>query len=167
LSGGKEFKLEDVEKTIAPAIAGLGCELIFSEVARVGGRLVLRLFIDKTGGVTLGDCEKVSREVEPILDAEDFFSGQYLLEVSSPGLDRPLRNADFAKYIGQSARVELKLQKENRRKVVGVIEKVEGESVELLLEKGQRFTIELSEIKKANLIWDGKSPTNENLPEEI
>ena len=168
MSAGKEIKLEIIEKALAPAIAGIGCELIFSEVGRVGSRVVLRLFVDKTNGVTIADCEKVSREVEPILDAEDFFSGQYLLEVSSPGLDRPLRNTDFARYIGQRARVELKLAKENRRKLVGVIEKIEGESVVLILEKELRFTIELSEIKKANLIWDGVSPApTATSPEEL
>jgi ribosome maturation factor RimP len=166
LSAGKEIKLEIIEKALAPAIAGLGCELIFSEVVRLGSRVVLRLFVDKPNGVTIADCEKVSREVEPILDAEDFFSGQYLLEVSSPGVDRPLRNTDFAKYTGQRVRVELKLAKENRRKLVGMIEKIEGESVVLVLEKELRFTIELSEIKKANLIWDGVSPTTTS-PEEL
>jgi ribosome maturation factor RimP len=164
---GKEIKVESIEKVLTPAIADLGFELIFTEIGRVGSRLVLRLFIDKTGGVAISDCEKVSREVEPLLDAEDFFPTEYALEVSSPGVDRPLRGSDFAKYVGQRARVELKLQRENRRKIAGVIERAEGEQVTLILEKSQRFTIELSEIKKANLIWDGTSPsTPTGSPEE-
>jgi ribosome maturation factor RimP len=165
---GKEIKVETVEKALTPAIAALGYELIFTEIGRVGSRLVLRLFIDKKGGVAISDCEKVSREVEPLLDAEDFFSAEYALEVSSPGVDRPLRGSDFAKFIGQQARVELKIPRENRRKMAGVIEKAEGEQITLILEKNQRFTIEQSEIKKANLIWDGKSPsTSEGSPEEL
>lgn len=160
----KEVNVSAIEQVLSPAIAGFGYELIFSELGRAGSKTVLRLFIDKPGGVTIGDCEKVSREVEPILDAEDFFPGQYLLEVSSPGVDRPLRPKDFPRFLGQRAKIELKAPRENRRKLVGVIEKVDEQSVTVILEKDQRFAVTFEEIKRANLIWDGESPPQSSEP---
>jgi ribosome maturation factor RimP len=159
LAGSKEASLEAVERAIGPAVTGRGYELVLLEIGRSGGQQVLRLYIDKPGGVTLGDCELISREVEPILDAEDFFSGRYLLEVSSPGLDRPIRRAeDFARFTGRRAKLELRAPLEGRRRLVGTIEGIEGERVKMRLEKGELFEVALSELKKANLIWEGEGP---------
>jgi len=83
-----------------------GLEVVSADLLGSGRRLLLRVVVDKTGGVTVGDCEKMSRSLEALLDVEDPISGSYILEVSSPGLDRPLTSQrDFEKNIGRLARI--------------------------------------------------------------
>jgi ribosome maturation factor RimP len=104
---GEESIAERVRRVVEPVLARDGYELVEVEWARLGGRWTLRLFIDKEGGVGIEDCQLVSRTVDPILDVEDFIEPAYDLEVSSPGLDRPLRKpADFERYSGQRAHVK-------------------------------------------------------------
>ena len=87
---------------LEPVLERDGYELVEVEWTRSGGRWTLRLFIDRQGGVGIDDCQSVSRTVEPILDVEDFIDAAYDLEVSSPGLDRPLRKPEhFERYAGQ------------------------------------------------------------------
>jgi len=91
---------------IAPVINSMGIALDNLEFLKTGKKGVLRVYIDKEGGVTIGDCEKVSREVEAVLDVENPIQIPYVLEVSSPGLDRPLKiPGDFRKYCGKKVRV--------------------------------------------------------------
>ena len=98
---------ERARTVLEPVLARDGYELVEAEWTRGGGRWTLRLFIDKAGGVGIEDCQAVSRLVEPILDVEDFIEPAYDLEVSSPGLDRPLRKAaDFDRYAGRRAHVK-------------------------------------------------------------
>src|SRR5208283_189173 len=88
------------------AAEGEGLEVVSADLLGSGRRLLLRVAVDKTGGVTVGDCERMSRSLEALLDVEDPISGPYVLEVSSPGLDRPLRSQrDFEKNIGRLARI--------------------------------------------------------------
>jgi ribosome maturation factor RimP len=104
---GEESIADRVRRVVEPVLARDGYEVVEVEWARQGGRWTLRLFIDKDGGVGIEDCQLVSRTVEPILDVEDFIEPAYDLEVSSPGLDRPLRKpADFDRYAGQRAHVK-------------------------------------------------------------
>ncbi len=98
---------EKVTALVGPVLARDGYELVEVEWLRQGGRWTLRLFIDKAGGVQIDDCQAVSRTVEPMLDVEDFIEPAYDLEVSSPGLDRPLRKPqDFDRYAGQRAHLK-------------------------------------------------------------
>jgi ribosome maturation factor RimP len=103
MSGIAELQVVDRARSVLePVLARDGYELVEVEWTRAGGRWTLRLFIDKAGGVGIDDCQVVSRTVEPILDVEDFIEPAYDLEVSSPGLDRPLRKPEhFARYAGQ------------------------------------------------------------------
>ena len=156
---GNLAEIAAIEKALTPAIVGLGYELVLVELGRAGSQLALRLYIDKPGGVTVGDCETVSKEVGPILDAEDFFSGRYVLEVSSPGLDRPLRRAeDFQRYAGQKVRLELRQPIEGRRRATGVISGIEGGRLKIVLEGGGVFECDLADLRKANLVWEGDAP---------
>ena len=99
---------ERVKQIAGPKAEELGLELIDCEYKKEGGRRVLRLYIDKKGGVGLDDCEAVSRSVEPVLDSEDFIDEAYTFEVSSPGLDRPLKtDSDFVRYEGEDVEVGL------------------------------------------------------------
>ncbi|ABS25346.1 ribosome maturation factor RimP [Anaeromyxobacter sp. Fw109-5] len=103
----EESIAERTRRVLEPVLARDGYELVEVEWLRQGSRWTLRLFVDKPGGVGIEDCQAVSRLVDPILDVEDFIEPAYDLEVSSPGLDRPLRKpADFDRYAGQRAHVK-------------------------------------------------------------
>lgn len=104
---GQEPVVERARRVLEPVLARDGYELVDVEWVRGGGRWTLRVFIDRPGGVGIDDCQLVSRTVDPILDAEDFIEPAYDLEVSSPGLDRPLRTPDhFRRYAGQPVHVK-------------------------------------------------------------
>jgi len=126
--------LATIEALIMPILTDLGMELVDLELKREGRDWFLRLFIDKPGGVTLDDCVEVSREVSAILEVEDPIESAYRLEVSSPGLDRPLKKAaDFERFAGSEASVKLRRPLEGRRNFEGV----------LTVESDGRFGLEL------------------------
>jgi ribosome maturation factor RimP len=103
----EEPVVDRTRKLLEPVLARDGYELVEVEWVRAGGRWTLRLYIDREGGVGIDHCQEVSRTVEPILDVEDFIEPAYDLEVSSPGVDRPLRKpADFDRFAGQRAHVK-------------------------------------------------------------
>src|SRR5579871_4848897 len=119
---------ETLLKLLEPAIEALGYELVELEFPPH----LLRIYIDREGGVTVDDCEIVSRQVSAVLDVEDPIPGAYTLEVSSPGLDRPLRKvADFARFAGEQARIELTLPIEGRRRFSGTLKGCEAEEVSI------------------------------------
>lgn len=104
---GSESIADQARRLLEPVIARDGFELVEVEWGREGSSWVLRLFVDRPGGVTVEHCQELSRTIEPILDVEDFIEPAYALEVSSPGLDRPLRKpADFARFAGQRVQVK-------------------------------------------------------------
>jgi ribosome maturation factor RimP len=141
----------EVKALIEPAVRHMGYELVGVEFASVDRSLVLRLYIDAPEGVTLGDCERVSRHVSGLLDVEDPIHSRYALEVSSPGLDRPLFAAgDYARFAGQRACIRLRVPWQGRRKFTGKIIGVQEEHVRLE-EEGAEFAIPLGAIQKANL----------------
>ena len=140
---------ETLLKILEPSIEALGYEVV--ELEFHGG--VLRLYIDRrAGGVTLGDCERVSRQVSAVLDVEDPIPAAYTLEVSSPGLDRPLRKrSDFERFTGQKAKLELTLPLDGRRRFSGILRGVERD--ELLIEVDDTlFHLRLAHIGKARLV---------------
>jgi ribosome maturation factor RimP len=104
---GQESVVERARRTLEPVLVRDGYELVEVEWVRGGGRFTLRVFIDKPGGVNVDDCQAISHVIEPILDVEDFIEPAYDLEVSSPGLDRPLRTPEhFARWAGQRVQVK-------------------------------------------------------------
>ncbi len=145
--------LEEMLKALAaPVVEGLGMELVDLVYTAEHGRKVVRLFIDKPGGVTVDDCSDVSREFGTVLDVEDPIPQRYVLEVSSPGLDRPLvKEKDFIRYMGKKARIKTKEAIEGRRNFKPVIDRVEGGKVFVTDFDGLKFEIELSNIEKARL----------------
>jgi ribosome maturation factor RimP len=138
-----------LEKVVAPAVAGMGYELVDVQASN-GGRL-LRLFIDKPGGVTVDDCAAISRHLTRVLAVEGIDYER--LEVSSPGLDRPLRKeADFARFAGHKAEIRMRTaDATGRRKFVGVLRGVGAGQVSLELE-GQTVQLALDDIDKAKLV---------------
>ncbi len=104
---GQESVVEHARRVLEPILVRDGYELVDVEWVRGAGRWTLRVFIDREGGVNVDDCQLVSKTVEPLLDVEDFIEPAYDLEVSSPGLDRPLRKPEhFARYAGQRVQVK-------------------------------------------------------------
>lgn len=149
-----------VEELAGPLLASQGLELVDLEYHREGRNMVLRLFIDKDGGITLDDCADVSRELSELLDVHDIIADHYTLEVSSPGLNRPLKKAaDYERYLGRMIKVrtfELLADDEgNRRKTfTGELLGLEEKEVKIRLTEGQTARIPLEKIAKANLEFE-------------
>ena len=114
---------------------------------------LLRIYIEREEGVMIEDCEKVSRQVSALMDVEDPIAGEYTLEVSSPGLDRPLfRIEHYSQYVGSEVDLKLRRPLDGRRKFKGQIIKVSGGIVGLLVE-GFEYDLELSDIEKASIVF--------------
>jgi len=152
--------LHTVEELVQPVMTELALELVDLEFKHEGRDWFLRLFIDKPGGVTLDDCVAVSREVGAVLEVEDPIKTAYRLEVSSPGLDRPLKKLEhFAQFVGQ--RVKLKTAQmldpdgrgHQRKTFTGTIAGVVDDQVRVLQtdKKGGEVSIAFTDIVKANL----------------
>lgn len=143
-----------------PLLASQGLELVELEYKKEGRDMVLRLFIDREGGVTLDDCAAVSRELSELLDVEDVIPGHYSLEVSSPGLNRPLKKpADYERYKGKLIKVRtfdlLADDEGNRRKTfLGELLGLEGGMIRIRLNEGQTAAIPLDKVAKANLEFE-------------
>jgi ribosome maturation factor RimP len=137
------------------AAEGNGTELVHTEIAGSKRNLVLRIYIDKPGGVTIEDCSNVSRAIEDVLDAEDFIHASYVLEVSSPGLERELYSLkDFQKFIGQKAKVRTSAEIDSQKSFVGRIVSVDDGQVVLDDRTKGIVSIPYEEISKANLRVD-------------
>lgn len=135
-----------------PLLTDLGFELVDVVFATEYGRKVLRFFIDKPGGVTIDDCTQASRELSTLLDVEDPIPQRYTLEVSSPGLDRPLvKEKDFIRYAGKKVRIKTKEPIEGRRNFKATIDSVGDGSISVTDFDGRRFVIELARIDRARL----------------
>lgn len=146
---------QQLHELIEPVVADLGCELWHVEhVGAVSNRL-LRIYIDAPNGITLEDCESVSHEVSAMLEVEQMQGNRIAdysnLEVSSPGLDRPLVTAaHFDRFIGEMARIKLFAPVEGQRRLLGVIRGVTGEAVELEID-GKILSVAIADMAKARL----------------
>lgn len=151
---------ERVTEICGELLAPLGMELVDLEYKREGRDMVLRLFIDKEGGVSLDDCSQVSRELSDILDVEDIISGHYTLEVSSPGICRPLKKiADYERFTGALVKVrtfELLADEagHKRKTFLGKLLGVEDGVVRIHLSEGPEAAIPLDKVAKANLEFE-------------
>lgn len=135
-------------------VSAMGYEFVGSELESRGGGGLLRLFIDHQKGITLDDCSRVSCQVSAMLDVEDPIQGRYTLEVSSPGLDRPLFEiAHYQKQIGNRIKLRLCVPVQNRRKFVGTLLRVDGDNIHLLTDT-EEVMLPFSNIEKANVIAD-------------
>ena len=149
MSGLVEEKVQAFAETLLPS---MGLELVEVQFRLEGHGWVLRLFIDGKEGITVDHCSQVSREVGDFLDVENLIDHAYHLEVSSPGLERPLRSMkDFQAYLGKKAKLKLREDVEGQRVLVGVISQAEGEMVELVLDDGAKCRVSFEQIRKARL----------------
>ena len=143
---------QNLQEMLQGAVEDLGCEFWGIECQRAGRFMTVRLFIDKEGGVTVDDCADVSRQVSAILDVEDPIADKYNLEVSSPGLDRPLFTLpQFERYIGQDIAVHLRIPVMERRKWKGKLERIENDMIILIVD-GQEQVLVFGNIQKANVV---------------
>lgn len=143
---------QKLQELVQGSVEDLGCELWGIECQRVGRYLTVRLFIDKEGGVTVEDCADVSRQVSAVLDVEDPIADKYNLEVSSPGLDRPLFTLNqFERYLGQEILLHLRIPVADRRKWQGQLAKIENDMVTLIVE-GKEQVLAFGNIQKANVV---------------
>ncbi len=143
--------VDSVSRVVKPVLEEASLELVEVEFRPSGRRWLLRIFVDKPGGVTIADCEWVSRELDRLLDVEDIIDHPYVLEVSSPGLTRSLKSKeDFERYEGRMCRIVTREAVEGRNEFTGIIAGVGADDVEIRGEK-DIVRIPLSAIKKANL----------------
>lgn len=148
-----DVDLDKIKALIEPAVTGEACLLWDIEFTGGRGSGILRVYIDKEGGVTVEDCAKVSRQASLILDAEDVIQERYTLEVSSPGLTRALKKPrDFQRALGKLALLRLRRPVANSNKILAVIEEAGADSIVVTVKKtGQRETITYADIARANL----------------
>lgn len=135
------------EALIQPLIDANHFELVDVEWVREGANWYLRVFIDKEGGITVDDCELVSRAFEEILDKEDYISENYIFEVSSPGLDRPLKKEkDFARSIGKDVEIKLYKALNKEKEFVGVLTDYDAETVTIEMDDESTMTFNRADI---------------------
>ena len=147
-------RMDRLTELVASAVEPLGYELLGVEYLAQGHHSLLRIYIDSPDGITLDDCERASRQVSAVLDVDDPLKGQYTLEMSSPGLDRPLFTAEhFTQFIGHEVKLRLHSPLEGQRRFKALIKGVEGDVIHLTSsETDEDWQISLDNIEKANLL---------------
>lgn len=148
------FIAEQVADLVESSLEEMGFELVDVEYLSRHGKWVLRLYIDKEGGVTLDDCARVSREIGDLMDVKDVIIHEYVLEVSSPGLDRPLKKEkDLRHAIGKKIKVKTVAPVKGRRNYTGYLRDFQEGILHMELENGQ-VHLPWKEVDKANLVYE-------------
>ncbi|MCK0538044.1 ribosome maturation factor RimP [Alcanivorax quisquiliarum] len=144
-------KADQLEALLAPTVESMG--FMFWGLEYIQGRgAVLRVFIDHEEGITVDDCADVSHQISGVLDVEDPITGEYTLEVSSPGMDRPLFTLEqWQLYIGEQAQVRLLAPVENRRRMTAEITAVDGDNLHLTVD-GQTLVVPFAQVDRANVV---------------
>lgn len=144
---------DNIWSLVEPVVNGLGYEVVDIEYKPHPRNGLLRVYIDQEQGIQLEDCEVVSRQISAMLDVEDPISGHYTLEVSSPGLDRPLRRLDdFQRFVGETVKVKMGMPNlEGQRNFTGKLVAVEGDDIIVEVD-GQPHTLPVGGIDKARLV---------------
>ena len=142
-----------VAQLVRPTVEALGLKLWGIEHTSQGKYSVLRIFIERDTGVTINDCEQVSRQVSAILDVEDPIAGEYTLEVSSPGTDRLLFTVEqFQQYCGEEVDIKMRCPIDGRRNFKGMLQDVVNRVVQIEVE-GSSFELPHEQIEKANIVY--------------
>ena len=145
-------KERELEMLLTPTVSAMGLRVWGVEYLGQGKRSTLRLFIDSDAGVTIDDCERVSKQVSELLDVEEVLQSSYTLEVSSPGMDRLLfKPEQYAESIGETVDVRLNYPFEGRRRVVGALTGLENDEVQVQVEDSQ-YLIPLSNVQRARIV---------------
>ena len=145
-------KLEQLQALLAPVVEALGFQCWGIEFLSQGRHSLLRVYIDKEGGILIEDCEAVSRQLSGVLDVEDPISSEYTLEVSSPGMDRPLFVLEqYAAHVGEQVKIKLRSPFEGRRNFQGLLRGVEEQDVVVQVDDHE-YLLPIDLIDKANII---------------
>lgn len=145
-------KLQQLQVILAPVVEAMGFQCWGVEYVSQGRHSVLRVFIEHEQGISVDDCEAVSRQLSAVLDVEDPISGEYTLEVSSPGMDRSLFTLDqFVAYVGHQVKVRTRVAVEERRNFQGVLKGVEDQDVVVQVDQYE-YLLPIESIEKANVI---------------
>ena len=153
--GKKESYESRVEKHLLPLIAEHGFALVDGEYVKEAGTWYLRAYIDKEGGIAVDDCEVISRALSDWLDKEDFIDDSYILEVSSPGLGRPLKKEkDFVRSMGKDVDVRLYRQLNKQKEFTGALSAYDENTVTLTMEDGSQMVFEKADIALIRLALD-------------
>lgn len=143
---------ERLVELLNPSIEGLGYELWGIEISGSGKQTILRVYIDRSSGIGIEDCEKVSRQVSSVLDVEDPIRSEYTLEVSSPGMDRPLfKLTQFQECVGETVTLRLRMPFEGRRKFKGLLKGIEDDEIVLEVDN-EEYILPYELIDKANIV---------------
>jgi ribosome maturation factor RimP len=144
---------EEIQSVVEPILEEEGFELVDLEYHREKTGWVLRLYADKEGGINIADCARISEWVGDVLEVKDIIPGAYTLEVSSPGLDRPLKKIkDFMRAINKSVRVQTSQPVDGRKNFKGTLWAVEGDCITVECEEGTLYRIPLNQVARARLI---------------
>jgi ribosome maturation factor RimP len=158
MAAGSEIEKPDILAARVQACAeqlaeSMGMEMVLVEIKGGSNRPIVRTYIDKSGGITLEDCERFSKRFSVLLDVEDWIPFSYTLEVSSPGLNRPLvKESDFQRFQGKIARIRTRAPMEGQRNFKGTILEAKEGAVALEVFPGKHVSIALAAIEKANLV---------------
>jgi ribosome maturation factor RimP len=141
-----------LQELIEPSVVALGYQLWGFEMISQGRHSMLRIYVDAEAGIDVEDCAKVSRQVSGILDVEDPISGEYTLEVSSPGMDRPLFTLEqYKAYVGHVLQLKLRMPFDGRRNFKGLLSGIEDEDIVLIVDQ-EEFLLPIDHIEKANIV---------------
>ena len=143
------------EKLLTPMVESRGFELVDVEYVKEGGNWYLRAYIDKEGGITVDDCEAVSREFSDCLDREDFIEDSYILEVSSPGLGRPLKKEkDYRRSLGKELEIRTFRPIDRQKEFYGILKAYDDSRVTIETEEGREMTFQKSDLALIRLAFD-------------
>lgn len=141
-----------LQQRLGAVVESMGYELVGIEFHPHSSNALLRVYIDQESGISVDDCQRVSHQISGVLDVEDPIPGHYTLEVSSPGLDRPLFEAEhFARFAGFQVRIHLTMPINGRKKLLGLLRGIHGNEVVIEIE-GTEFLVPLDHIEKARLV---------------
>ena len=151
----KEIYEQKTEEILNPMVEKHGFELVDVEYVKEGGNWYLRAYIDKPGGITVDDCEVISRELSDKLDEKDFVEEAYILEVSSPGLGRPLnKEKDFARSLGEEVEVRTYRAVNRQKEFTGILKAYDKDSITIELENEEKMTFARTDIALVRLAFD-------------
>ena len=147
---------DKLTELLRPAVVGLGYELVGIEHLPMGKHSILRIYIDSPDGITVSDCSSVSHQVSGVLEVEEPIKGAFTLEVSSPGIDRPLFNLEqFKQFVGSKVKLKLYHAMDGKRNIVGLIESIENDEINIKAANSDTiFLLHIDDIDKANIITD-------------
>ncbi len=154
MSKSRDYE-QKTEELLTPLIEEHQFELVDVEYVKEGGTWYLRAYIDKPGGITIDDCEIISRSLSDLLDQKDFIEDSYTLEVSSPGLDRPLKkDKDFNRSIGKKVEVKTYAAVKGQKEFTGILKSYDKNTVVILLDDKEEIILERTGIAQIRLAFD-------------